>query len=121
MKRELVRVFLFIRYFIGNICYSSISLVNNESEITSKSSKIHDLGNVRIVSFFLLEELIIQLETNEYSMVIDESTDAADTKNPWVCPVSIMYQKWAFITNSSNRNHMTAILWGCNKDDDPYL
>lgn len=95
-KRDPVKIFE-IKYAVGVACHSSISSVDHLTEIISKSSKGHDLGKVKlhrtkctailknIVSVSLLEELISELKTTKYSLLIDESTDVAGTKHLCSC------------------------------------
>lgn len=86
-----------MKYAVGIACHSSIRSVDHYTEIISEASKGHALENVKvhrtkrsailknIVSVVILEDLICELQTNRYSLLIDESTDNAGLKHVCLC------------------------------------
>lgn len=86
-----------IKYFVGVACHSSSSSVDHLTDIVRESSKGIFLGNVKmhrtkctailknIVSVSLLEELVSELKTTRYSLLIDESTDVVGSKHLCLC------------------------------------
>ncbi|KAK4320651.1 hypothetical protein Pmani_008484 [Petrolisthes manimaculis] len=98
-QRDQVKIFE-VKYAVGIACHSSISSVDHFTEIVSELSKGQALENVKlhrtkcsailknIVSISVLEELISELKSSKYSLLIDESTDIAGSKHlTFVLPI----------------------------------